>query len=188
MTQHERSGLDAVSRPDFLLAVDLEAVALSDDGVFPNNAKLPLLVYPGAVHASESGMTGRVGQVLGRNRWGHSWVDGIYDFHHYHSTAHEVLVVCGGHAKVQFGGERGVVRDVSAGDAVVIPAGVAHKNLGASGDFVVVGAYPAGQTYDMQYGKKGERPAADRNIVHVPLPQTDPLYGPKGPLAQHWRA
>ncbi len=30
----------------------------------------------------------------------------FFEFHHYHSTAHEVLVVYSGSAKVQLGGER----------------------------------------------------------------------------------
>ena len=77
---------------------------------------------------------------------------------------------------------------LAAGDVVVIPAGVAHKSLGAGNDFVVVGAYPRGQEgYDMCRGKREERLQADRNIVSVPLPGADPLYGPDGPLTEHWR-
>jgi uncharacterized protein YjlB len=49
-----------------------------------------------------------------------------------------------------------------------------------------VGAYPPGQSWDMNYGKAGERPAAGQNIGQVPLPQTDPLFGSRGPLIDHW--
>lgn len=76
---------------------------------------------------------------------------------------------------------------MSRGDVVVIPAGVAHKNLGASPGFALVGAYPAGQLWDMMYGKPGERPRADENIARVPLPEADPVYGAGGPLLAHWR-
>jgi uncharacterized protein YjlB len=79
-----------------------------------------------------------------------------------------------------------VVLSVSAGDVVVIPAGVAHKNLGASRDFRVVGAYPLGQRWDMCYGEPGERPRADENIARVALPGADPVYGTTGPLIEHW--
>jgi uncharacterized protein YjlB len=68
----------------------------------------------------------------------------------------------------------------------VIPAGVAHKNVGASRDFRVVGAYPWGTSPDMQYGKRGERPAADRNIARVRLPAGDPVLGRRGALVAIW--
>ena len=68
----------------------------------------------------------------------------------------------------------------------MIPAGVAHKNLGCSDDFVAVGAYPDGQEWDMCDGKAGERPSADENIKRVAKPKTDPVYGNKGPIFDHW--
>jgi len=164
-------------------SVDVVVHLLGDDGVFPNNGRLPLLVYR---HALKAGAAAEVRRLLAQNRWGGSWVNGIYGYHHYHSTAHEVLVVCVGEADVQFGGEQGLIATVSAGDVVVIPAGVAHKNLGSSGDFTVAGAYPEGQSYDMCYGKEGERPGADDNVARVPLPQSDPVQGSAGALMRHW--
>jgi mannose-6-phosphate isomerase-like protein (cupin superfamily) len=83
--------------------------------------------------------------------------------------------------------EGGAIEEVCAGDVVIIPAGVAHKNLGASRDFGVVGAYPAGQDYDMNYGKHGERPRVDENIARVPLPESDPVFGSDGPLLNYWK-
>ena len=158
---------------------DVTARILTDDGTFPNNANLPLLIYPGA-------LAGDAEKTFRRNGWGGTWRNGIYSYHHYHSTAHEVLGVVGGTARVQLGGPDGPSFDLAPGDVVVIPAGVAHKNLESSSDFAVVGAYPAGQDYDMNYGKPGERPAADRNIEQTPLPETDPVYGSLGPLHEHW--
>ena len=84
------------------------------------------------------------------------------------------------------GGENGITLTVRRGDVVVIPAGMAHKNLGASSDFRVVGAYPRGQSPDMCYGKAGERPQTVRNIAKVQLPLKDPVYGIDGPLKEHW--
>ena len=83
-------------------------------------------------------------------------------------------------------GESGVVLEIQAGDAILIPAGVAHKNLGASSDFRVVGAYPLGQRPDMNQGRSGERPRADDNIARVPLPQADPVCGRDGPVSEFW--
>lgn len=75
---------------------------------------------------------------------------------------------------------------VKAGDVVVLPAGTGHKNLGASPDFLVVGAYPPGFSADLMRGEAGERPDADRRIAIVPLPQTDPVGGAGGPVLEKW--
>jgi len=160
--------------------------ALKDDGIYPNNERLPLLAYQGALKLPEHDPARVFEALFGANQWGGSWRNGVYGLHHYHSTAHEVLGVYSGTAQVQFGGEHGVVLSVSAGDVVVIPVGVAHKNLGASEDFRVVGAYPSGQRWDLCYGEAGERPGADQNIARVPLPKADPVYGTDGPLIEYW--
>lgn len=159
---------------------------LKDDGAIPNNDKLPLLVYQAALKLSDDDPAAICEAVFAANRWGGSWRNGIYPYHHYHSTAHEALGICRGEARVQFGGEKGVILSVSRGDVVVTPAGVAHKNLGASPDLLVVGAYPPGQRWDLCYGKTSERPQALQNIVGVALPPTDPVYGAHGPLIDHW--
>ncbi|NIU02548.1 MAG: cupin domain-containing protein, partial [Aliifodinibius sp.] len=80
--------------------------------------------------------------LLHSNQWGGAWQNGIYGFHHYHSTAHEVLCVYKGEAKVQLGGDDGIIQTVKPGDVIIIPAGVAHKNLGSNSDFRIIGAYP----------------------------------------------
>src|SRR5690606_27477925 len=113
----------------------------------------------------------------------------VYPFHHYHSNAHEVLGIASGSARLLLGGPRGREFEVRAGDVIVIPAGVAHRQLSKSGDFLVVGGYPAGHgSPDLRRGEPGERPAADLRIARVPLPDSDPVRGPQGPLPEHWRA
>jgi uncharacterized protein YjlB len=159
---------------------------LPDDGTFPNNALLPLMVYRGVFHlpGTEKGKT--VEEIFESNGWTNAWRDGVYDYHHYHSTAHEVLGVIHGSARIQFGGPSGISLLLEQGDVVIIPAGVAHKNIGDNIDFVCIGAYPEGQQYDMNYGKEGERPKADENIKNLALPDTDPVYGINGPLLRNW--
>jgi uncharacterized protein YjlB len=165
----------------------VEYVILKDDGFFPNNGKLPLILYKRAIDLTGNDCNPiSIEEILHRNGWGSSWRNGIYSIHHYHSTAHEVLGVYSGEAVVCLGGEKGVSYKVGAGDFVVIPAGVAHKCLTASDNFRVVGAYPPGQKYDTCYGKQDERPQADRNIALVPIPETDPVYGTDGPLKLLW--
>lgn len=159
---------------------------LTDDGQFPNNASLPLLLYKDAFVLAEEDPALEIEERFMKNGWGGMWRNGIYDFHHYHSTAHEVLGVYSGWADVQLGGATGIKVRLEKNDVVLIPAGVAHKNLGQSSDFRVVGAYPYGQQWDMNYGKAGERPVTDRNISEVPLPENDPVYGHSGPVVDHW--
>ena len=119
--------------------------------------------------------------------WGGVWIDGVFYYHHYHSNAHEVLCVVGGRARIAFGGPEGVTIEAVAGDLVVIPAGVGHKNEGSSGDFSLVGAYPRGQVnYDLRTGEEGERPEVLENICGVAVPKADPLFGEEGPLLWQW--
>jgi len=49
---------------------------------------------------------------------------------------------------VQFGGADGLLFVAGAGDVLVPPAGVAHKNIWSSHDLRVVGAYPQGTAWD----------------------------------------
>lgn len=159
----------------------------ADDGRFPNNEKLPLVLYQNAVKLPQQDPAATFEAIFHANEWSGSWRNGIYPYHHYHSTAHEVLGISRGEASVRLGGDdNGQTFEVRAGDVIIIPAGVAHKNLGSSPDFQVVGAYPQGQKWDMNYGKPGERPQAERNIAQVPLPKTDPIYGKDGRLAKYW--
>jgi uncharacterized protein YjlB len=164
-----------------------ETALFKDDGVIPNN-RLHLLLYRGVLPTGGNEPATRVVQLFAANNWTNSWRNGIYPFHHYHSTSHEVLGVYSGSAKVRLGGEQGEDFEVRAGDVIVIPAGVGHKNLGASDDFGVVGAYPDGRHWDLLTGKPGERPQADRNIAALPVPDNDPVYGADGPLRRIWGA
>lgn len=170
----------------FLKAAEIMTFSLPDDGAIPNS-RLPLLIYRSVVDLTGSDPAAIFEQLFGANEWSGAWRDGIYSYHHYHSTAHEVLGVYRGWVKVQFGGENGIEQRIQSGDVVVIPAGVAHKNLSSASDLRVVGAYPKGQDWDLCYGKAGERPKADENIARVALPKLDPAYGPNGPLFSHWR-
>jgi uncharacterized protein YjlB len=160
---------------------------LGDDGEIPNSP-LPLLLYRGAFDVSDGDSAALIERTFEENGWSGLWRNGVYSYPHYHSTAHEVLGCYRGSAKVQFGGEKGMVVEFGAGDVVIIPAGVGHMNLGATADFAVVGAYPRGQENDMNHGTPGERAQALKNIARVPLPETDPVFGKDGPLPKRWRS
>lgn len=86
-----------------------------------------------------------------------------------------------------FGGLFGREVTVRAGDVVVIPAGVAHRNVGQSPDLLVVGAYPGGSNYDLWHGNPAEREIAMRAIAAVPLPDNAPVLGHDGGLRGLWK-
>tara|TARA_B100000949_G_scaffold214157_1_gene209484 strand:- start:6 stop:587 length:582 start_codon:yes stop_codon:yes gene_type:complete len=155
--------------------MEIKQFHFKDDGKIPNS-KYPLLVYKNAF--SERNIAGAkwLEATFASNNWTNSWRNGIYDFHHYHSTSHEVLGVYSGEALVHLGGEQGEKVEIKAGDIIIIPAGVGHKNLGSS-NLGIVGAYPNGRSWDINKGLPGERPAADKNIAALPIPEADPFSG-----------
>lgn len=169
-------------------AVQPEAHRFADDGAIPNHPHLPVLLYPQVLPPAAGDPAVPAEAMLARNGWPPAWRNGIYAFPHYHSTAHEVLVICRGRAKVRLGGATGRDFAVTAGDVLVLPAGTGHQNLGATADLLVVGAYPPGQTMDLLRGAPAERLQALANILAVPLPASDPVYGAAGPLLAAWRA
>jgi len=160
---------------------------LFDDSKFPNNGLLPVLVYVQALELPPLGAGLIVEEIFESNGWTNSWQDGIYSYHHYHSTAHEVLGIFQGSARIQFGGPGGVALLLEKGDVVIIPAGVAHKSIDVYDNFLCIGAYPKGQEYDMNYGHDQEREKAINNIRKLPMPVLDPVYGESGPLLSNWK-
>lgn len=157
----------------------------TDDGAVPNNV-LPMLVYKGALAGQD--IAGAIETAFARNGWGHGlWHNGIFPFVHYHSQIHEVLGIAAGSARVRFGGDKGEVLDVAAGDVAVLPAGTGHQRISATPDLLVIGAYPPDGHYDLCRGTSAEHARALETIPRVPLPQTDPLFGADGPLTKLWR-
>jgi uncharacterized protein YjlB len=152
--------------------VKIETFFVHDDGhFFPNNNYLPVIVYR-QVFDGKSVSASSWEQLFKQNNFGNSWRDGIFSYHHYHSTAHEALGCYGGRAQARLGGYNEQVRkdiELTAGDCILIPAGVAHKNMEQDNAFSVVGAYGTdGKDYDMNYGKNAEeRSKAEENIKQV---------------------
>ncbi len=155
-----------------------------DDGKIPNS-KFPLILYRKAFNNHGIDGASWLEKKFASNNWTNSWRNGIYDFHHYHSTSHEVLGIYSGSAWVHLGGELGEKVKVNAGDIIIIPAGVGHKNLGSE-SLGVVGAYPDGRSWDLKRGLSGERPKADQNIASLPMPDADPLLGQESGLRKLW--
>jgi uncharacterized protein YjlB len=157
----------------------------ADDGDIPNN-RLPVIVYARVIDPLDGSPEEAFEELFGGNGWGGMWTDGIYDFHHYHSTAHEVLGIARGSADVRFGGRAGETLTLRAGDAVLIPAGVGHKRESASRDLVVIGAYPAGQSPDLIREGAPNHGEVRARIGNVGCPETDPVQG-EGAMQRLWR-
>jgi uncharacterized protein YjlB len=151
-----------------------ETFSFADDGGIPNSV-LPVLVYRGAL-PRDAGAAAHEG-LFADNGWRGAWRDGIYPFHHFHSTSHEVLGIAAGTANVVLGGPQGSRFELAAGDVVVLPAGTGHCNAGSDPGLLVVGAYPDGMQWDLRRGDPAEHDEVVANIARVPLPETDPVTG-----------
>lgn len=67
-----------------------EQLFFHDDGVMPNS-KYPVLLYRSAFDRQGDEAAHWLVGRFDRHGWSRAWKDGIYPYHHYHSTAHEVL-------------------------------------------------------------------------------------------------
>jgi uncharacterized protein YjlB len=162
---------------------DIEAVELHR---FPEATDLPLILYRATLAEEGKARAKSFEQLFARNGWPGAWRNGIYPYHHFHATAHEVLGIAAGQAAVRFGGPEGPVVEVRAGDVVVIPAGVSHCNEGSSADLLVVGSYPKGQYPDINKGTPGDDARFREKLEKVALPAADPVHGAEGPLLRYW--
>jgi uncharacterized protein YjlB len=161
-----------------------ETFLFEDDGAIPNS-RLPLLVYRAGVPSDPD----VIEEIFAANRWPPAWRSGVHAFHHFHGNTHEALGVASGEATVVFGGPTGQELHISAGDVVVIPAGVGHCNITQSTDLLIVGAYPdSAPQADQYWGKASEHDAISKIIAAVPVPATDPVVGADGPLCRVWTA
>ena len=162
----------------------VETHRFEDDGGIPNSP-LPVLVYHEVEDAHDAA---RCEALFARHGWLGAWRDGIFSFHHFHSTAHEVLGIVAGQAAVVLGGPRGRRFEVGPGDVLVLPAGTGHCNAGSSGDLLVIGAYPDEMQWDIRRGDPAEHDEVVANISAVPLPGADPVHGAEGPLCELWHS
>ena len=169
-----------------------------DDGLVPNS-DLPTILYRGVVEFENSDEPHAMEAVhahVSMNGWRADWKGSVFRRVHYHSTAHEALVVYRGEAQLQLGGRRfGEDVMVKRGDVLIIPAGVGHERMTITKHFLVFGLYPDEQDWDLNWGWQKERGnrrgRVDYNIKRVPLPHpklyTDPIFGPGGPLMDLWK-
>lgn len=67
---------------------------------------------------------------------------------------------------------------------MLLPAGTGHRCECCSDDFLVVGAYPPAQRWDIC--REAANAAMLERIAHLPFPVSDPVLGAQGPLTERW--
>ncbi len=154
----------------------------------PNN-RLPLLVHRAALPADLDAIIARFRE----NGWSNNWSNpGIYTYPHFHSTTHECLGCARGWIDFRLSVGEGkdafsTVR-VSAGDVIVMPAGVSHEDVGHSSDILVCGGYPDGREWDNvrpDFLSADLYQQACKRIMALPIPARDPVTGA---ALQEWHA
>jgi uncharacterized protein YjlB len=161
-----------------------DSIVLTGDGRIPNS-DLSLVIYRQAIRSDVPTLE----NDLRKNGWIPEWHSslGLYPAQHFHSDAHELIAVTRGSILGEFGGPTGVRRVLSAGDIVVIPAGVGHFGIEFSEDLRLTGAFPIGcSIHDFRLGYVSEYDQVFRSARSVPLPAFDPLQGARGPLINVW--
>src|SRR5881392_365731 len=152
--------------------MELETWHAPPGAPIPNHPRFAVLIYRGVAGVEDAEAAG---SLLAAHGWRGSWVDGVFDYHHFHSTSHEVLGVVAGAATLELGGPQGEAFEVVAGDVLVLPAGTGHRRASARDGFTVVGAYPAGQEdYDLL--READEAARERIAALGPPPE-DPVGG-----------
>lgn len=156
-----------------------ELLFLRADRPFPNNP-LPVRLYRGAVRGEH--LASQIESLFTSNGWTGTWRNGIFDYHHFHATSHEVLGCARGSVDVLLGGPNGETVTLCAGDIALLPAGTAHRNMGHSDDYQIIGAYPTSPSGgsaapDMEYGDDAHYQCVVALIANVPLPERDPATG-----------
>ncbi|ETW12260.1 hypothetical protein ATO8_11946 [Roseivivax marinus] len=160
-------------------------LTFEDDGTVPNNPDLPVVLLRGAVDPGAGEAAIRA--LYEANGWHETWTASVFDYQHYHPDAHEALCVAQGWADIQIGGPSGEILRVSAGDAMILPAGVGHCRCDKSDDFQICGGYPSDQPHATVIRAPDERrPDHVDQIAALSRPKTDPIFGEGGALVVLW--
>jgi uncharacterized protein YjlB len=159
------------------------------------NSPLPVVFYRGLAGfvdplREEMRTCNSIKTLIGYNGWGLEWIEkgAVFQHIHFHSNRHEILLVLHGSAQLALGGGSDpALFCVAQGDAVAIPAGVAHCRVSNKDpNFVVAGLYPPGPKLNFLEPSVCSRNKVLRDAAKVRMPDTDPFWGYHGPLKTYW--
>lgn len=174
-----------------VLSLRVSRYQIPKHGLMPNTSlqNKPLLIYHSAFSSSPLSASQIETYIRSVGVCAPQWRYTMYSTTHFHSTTHELLVISSGKARLLFGGEGnpgGVKVDVTAGDVILVPAGVGHQLLEDHGGFEMVGSYPVGaEKWDMCYGREGDNSKGiEARIRGLGWFDKDPLYGQEGPALE----
>jgi uncharacterized protein YjlB len=154
-----------------------------NDGTIPNSY-LPVIFYSNICESVDCAVWFEA--KFKENNWTNNWRDIVLPYDHFHSNTHEVLAVSKGTVKLKIGGENGIIIEAAKGDVIILPAGVGHYSASEHSDYQIVGGYPNGLVWDMCTDLKLQAEQILQNIKAVKLPETDPIFGKKGPVLEFW--
>ena len=78
-----------------------EVLSLEPGEGVPNNPSLPVLHYRNALDGEGDVLARAFEALFDRHAWPAAWRNGIFDFHHFHTTAHEALGIYSGDVRVR---------------------------------------------------------------------------------------
>ncbi|KAF2843159.1 hypothetical protein M501DRAFT_994015 [Patellaria atrata CBS 101060] len=158
----------------------------------PNNY-LPALVYRNVLPSPVSNDSAQ--KLCERNHWEKRGEWGAITTAHFHPNTHECYAIFRGSSRLVLGRSisdddpNGIEIDVSAGDVVVVPAGVSHRSLTSEAGYKYIGVYPETAPKWRNNWCKGEEDMRSlaTEIDNVEIPAHDPVFGENGPLVEIWR-
>lgn len=156
--------------------MDITRLQITPDKPFPGNT-IEVRLYRSVFAGEGTDLSAEFSRIFTENGWSDPWVNGIYGFHHFHAEAHEALGCSSGWVVVQLGGPNGPEIKLEAGDAVLLPAGVSHKNIDSSPNYQIMGSYPHNQEPDLRRGDPDEWEEVLHRISQTELWDQDPITG-----------
>lgn len=151
----------------------------------PNNEDLPLVLMRNSLSLDPARPVRSIRESFAENGWTPFAEDPVPKLQHYRSNCHVAIGIARGSGRVLFGGPSGVIIDLRAGDAVVVPAGVAICRV-AGADLLAVGAASCEVEPDLCRLDPADYHEAVERIATLPLPTQDPVHGTSGPLLAVW--